>query len=50
MPIMDGWHFCEEQLRDPELASIPVLILSACANVVQAAIAACSAGRLSAKR
>jgi CheY-like chemotaxis protein len=46
MPIMDGWHFREEQLRDPELASIPVLILSACANVVQAAIALGVAGLL----
>jgi CheY-like chemotaxis protein len=46
MPIMDGWHFREEQLRHPELASIPVLILSACANVMQAAIALGVAGLL----
>jgi CheY-like chemotaxis protein len=46
MPIMDGWHFREEQLRDPELASIPVLVLSACANVAREAIALGVAGLL----
>lgn len=31
MPVMDGWHFREEQLRlsDPELAETPVVVLSA---------------------
>jgi CheY-like chemotaxis protein len=29
MPIMDGWQFREEQLRDPELSDIPVVVLSA---------------------
>lgn len=29
MPVMDGWQFREEQLRDPALASIPVVALSA---------------------
>lgn len=29
MPGMDGWQFCAEQARDPELAEIPVAILSA---------------------
>jgi CheY-like chemotaxis protein len=46
MPIMDGWHFREEQLRDPELASIPVLVLSASANVAREAIALGVAGLL----
>lgn len=29
MPVMDGWRFREEQLHDPELANIPVVVLSA---------------------
>jgi CheY-like chemotaxis protein len=29
MPIMDGWTFREEQSRDPELASIPVVVVTA---------------------
>jgi CheY-like chemotaxis protein len=29
MPVMDGWRFREEQLRDPALASIPVIAMSA---------------------
>jgi CheY-like chemotaxis protein len=29
MPVMDGWQFREEQLRDPALAGIPVVALSA---------------------
>ncbi|MEO7095570.1 MAG: response regulator [Polyangiales bacterium] len=33
MPIMDGWHFREEQLKDPLLAAIPVATLSATRNV-----------------
>ena len=28
MPVMDGWAFRREQLRDPTLAEIPVVILS----------------------
>ena len=28
MPVMDGWKLLAEIKRDPELASIPVLILS----------------------
>jgi CheY-like chemotaxis protein len=33
MPEMDGWEFRAEQRRDPELASIPVMILSAEADL-----------------
>jgi CheY-like chemotaxis protein len=33
MPVMDGWQFRAEQLRAPELASIPVVLLSAHSNV-----------------
>ncbi len=29
MPVMDGWQFREAQLRDEELADIPVVVLSA---------------------
>ena len=29
MPVMDGWAFRREQLRDPVLANIPVIVLSA---------------------
>jgi PAS domain S-box-containing protein len=29
MPVMDGWRFREEQLHDPTLASIPVVVISA---------------------
>jgi len=29
MPVRDGWHFRQEQRRDPTLAPIPVVLLSA---------------------
>lgn len=29
MPIMDGWEFRREQERDPDLARVPVVVLSA---------------------
>src|SRR5919206_4825152 len=29
MPVMDGWEFRTAQQRDPELARIPVVIISA---------------------
>jgi CheY-like chemotaxis protein len=32
MPIMDGAHFRAEQLRDPKLAEIPVVVMSALAD------------------
>jgi CheY-like chemotaxis protein len=28
MPVMDGWEFRRQQLKDPDLASIPVIVLS----------------------
>jgi CheY-like chemotaxis protein len=28
MPVMDGWHFRESQLKDSDIAEIPVVILS----------------------
>jgi CheY-like chemotaxis protein len=32
MPVMDGWQFRVEQQRDPKLAGIPVVVLSAVYN------------------
>ena len=29
MPVMDGWTFREQQMADPALASIPVVVISA---------------------
>jgi CheY-like chemotaxis protein len=29
MPIMDGWAFCREKAKDPEYASIPIVVVSA---------------------
>jgi CheY-like chemotaxis protein len=29
MPVMDGWAFRAEQLRDPALSDIPVIVLTA---------------------
>jgi CheY-like chemotaxis protein len=29
MPIMDGWQFRAEQRKDPKLANIPIVVLSA---------------------
>ena len=29
MPIMNGWEFRSEQLRDPQLCSIPVVVMTA---------------------
>ncbi len=29
MPVMDGWQFRREQVRSPELAEIPVIVVSA---------------------
>ena len=37
MPIMDGRAFREEQRRDPALASIPVIVLSAYRDVAEKA-------------
>ena len=29
MPVMNGWSFRDEQLRDPTLAAVPVIVVSA---------------------
>jgi CheY-like chemotaxis protein len=46
MPVMDGWQFRREQTRDPALAAIPVVVLSADGNVRQKASALGAAGYL----
>src|SRR5208337_2920126 len=33
MPDMDGWQFRAEQRRDPALSSVPVVIISAAADL-----------------
>ena len=33
MPVMDGWEFRQAQRRDPRLAAIPVIVLSAGAGM-----------------
>ena len=35
MPVMDGWAFRAEQLRDTAMASIPVIVISADASAVR---------------
>jgi len=33
MPVMSGWEFMAEQASDPDLAGIPVVVMSAVANL-----------------
>ena len=46
MPVMNGWQFRREQQEDPALASIPVLVLSAGANVGEVAASIGAVGYL----
>lgn len=46
MPVMDGRQFRDEQRRDPDLADIPVVVVSADAAVDQKAAALEAAGHL----
>ena len=46
MPVMDGWAFRAEQLRDPTLAHIPVILLTADGNAVEKAALLTGAGAL----
>jgi CheY-like chemotaxis protein len=39
MPVMSGWEFREEQQRDPALAAIPVIVMSALPDLDQKAVA-----------
>jgi CheY-like chemotaxis protein len=38
MPVMDGWQFREEQLKDPRLAPIQVAVLSARSDALDAGV------------
>jgi CheY-like chemotaxis protein len=38
MPEMNGWEFRAEQMKDPELAAIPVLVISADSAAAKRAI------------
>ena len=29
MPVMDGWQFRKEQVKDPRLAAVPVIVVTA---------------------
>jgi CheY-like chemotaxis protein len=45
MPVMDGWAFRAEQVADPTLADIPVIILTADGNAAEkAAQLGCAGG------
>ena len=35
MPVMDGWQFRTEQKKNPKLANIPVIVISAMADAAQ---------------
>jgi CheY-like chemotaxis protein len=37
MPVMTGWEFREAQLRDAELAEIPVVVVSSAAGIAVSA-------------
>ncbi len=37
MPVMNGWTFRREQMRDPALASIPVVVITADATAARRA-------------
>jgi CheY-like chemotaxis protein len=37
MPVMDGFTFRSEQLKDPHLAKIPVLVMTAAADIEEKA-------------
>jgi CheY-like chemotaxis protein len=39
MPVMDGWTFREEMLKDDSLAAIPVIVMTAATPARAAAIA-----------
>jgi len=46
MPVMNGWEFRAEQTRDPELASVPVVIITGAGNAAARAAPAGVAGLL----
>jgi CheY-like chemotaxis protein len=46
MPVMNGWQFRAEQLKDPALAPVPVLVISADPQVQTKAASLGAAGLL----
>jgi CheY-like chemotaxis protein len=40
MPIMDGWRFRDAQLADEALSRIPVVVMTAAADLTRSPIAA----------
>ena len=44
MPIMNGWQFRAQQLKEPDLSGIPVVVVSAGANIEQSAAGLSAAG------
>jgi CheY-like chemotaxis protein len=42
MPVMDGWEFRRRQQADPELAPVPVIVLSALDQSRAAPVDACA--------
>jgi CheY-like chemotaxis protein len=47
MPVMDGWQFRAKQLSEPELAQLPVIVLSAVTEIRRHAAEMKAAGYLS---
>ncbi len=46
MPVMNGWEFRAEQTRDPELAAVPVVVITGAGNAAARAAPAGVAGLL----
>jgi CheY-like chemotaxis protein len=38
MPIMNGWQFREEQMKDPRLAAIPVIVVTALSDRTEVSV------------
>ncbi len=47
MPVMDGWQFRAKQLSEPQLAQLPVIVLSATTEIRRHAAKMKAAGFLS---
>jgi CheY-like chemotaxis protein len=39
MPVMDGWTFREQQMQDPNLSTIPVIVITGAIDTVGQALA-----------
>jgi len=46
MPVMNGWQFRAEQLKDPALAAVPVVVVTADNSVAEKAAEVGAAGYL----